>query len=59
MSIVKSITVTGPNDITIITVGTQGAAVQGQKGEQDRRPILLPVQRVKKAKSVIKVKKVN
>ena len=27
MSIVKTITVTGPNDISIVTVGTQGATV--------------------------------
>ena len=35
MSIVKSITITGPNDISVVTVGTQGATgSQGQKGEK-------------------------
>ena len=35
MSIVKTITVTGPNDIQVVTVGTQGASgAQGTKGDK-------------------------
>ena len=38
MSIVKSITVTGPNDISVITVGTQGAAgAQGPAGAKGEK----------------------